>query len=59
MRVGLVAIMILLLAVPATAEEAKTVRIGAIDWYTDYDAALTVAREREQPMWLHFGENPG
>lgn len=34
-------------------------RIGEIDWYTDYDQALQVARRENKPLWLHFGENPG
>ena len=38
---------------------SKTVRIGNIDWYVDYDAALKVAKQKNLPLWLHFGENPG
>ena len=37
----------------------KTVRIGGIDWYQDYDVALQVAKKSNKPLWLHFGENPG
>jgi hypothetical protein len=37
----------------------EQVRIGAIDWYVDYAAALEVARERDRPLWVHFGEHPG
>ena len=36
-----------------------TVRIGAVDWYTDYDRALDRARARRVALWVHFGENPG
>ncbi len=43
---------------PAPAP-AKTVRIGGIDWYTDYDRAHADARTSGKPLWLHFGENPG
>ncbi len=39
--------------------DSKTVKIGGIDWYVDYDAALKVAKEKNLPVWLHFGENPG
>lgn len=42
---------------PAT--NAKTVRIGSIDWYVNYDEALADARRTNRPVWLHFGENPG
>lgn len=38
---------------------SKTVRIGSIDWYVDYDAAMKVAKTKNMPLWLHFGENPG
>lgn len=40
-------------------EEPKTVMIGGVKWYVDYDAALKIAQEKDKPMWLHFGENPG
>ena len=39
--------------------KAKQVKIGGIEWYVDYDAALKVAKEKKKPIWLHFGENPG
>jgi hypothetical protein len=42
-----------------TVAAAGLVRIGAIDWYVDYAAALEVARERDRPLWVHFGEHPG
>lgn len=44
-----------------TEEKAKPkkVKIGGIEWYVDYDAALKIAQEEKKPMWLHFGENPG
>lgn len=38
---------------------ATLVRIGGIDWYSDYDQALARAKEVQKPLWLHFGENPG
>lgn len=45
---------------PSTSRaEASRVRIGDIDWYVDYDAALEVAREQDKALWMHFGENPG
>jgi len=45
---------------PATSRaDASRVRIGDIDWYVDYDAALEVAREQDKALWMHFGENPG
>jgi hypothetical protein len=50
------ALWFLLLACPAGAE---TVRIGGIDWHTNYDAARKVAQREHKPLWLHFGENPG
>jgi hypothetical protein len=37
----------------------KQVKIGGIDWYVDYDAALKIAKQKKKPIWLHFGENPG
>lgn len=40
-------------------QNVETVRIGRIDWYVDYDAAMQVARDTAKPLWLHFGENPG
>ena len=41
-------------------EQALTrVTIGAIRWYVDYEAALTVARAQDKALWVHFGENPG
>jgi hypothetical protein len=48
-------------AAPATpsAMNQPRVLIGQIDWYVDYDRALEVARERDQPLWVHFGEHPG
>lgn len=41
------------------ARGEKTVKIGGIDWYVDYDAALKIAKAKNLPLWLHFGENPG
>ena len=41
------------------AADADTVRIGGVVWYRNYDDARVVARERNLPMWLHFGEHPG
>ena len=35
------------------------VTIGSIEWETDYDRALTRAKQTGKPLWLHFGENPG
>ena len=43
----------------ADGAQGETVRIGEIDWYVDYDAAMKVAKESNKPIWLHFGENPG
>ena len=37
----------------------EQVRIGDIDWYVDYDAAVDVAREADKALWVHFGEDPG
>lgn len=37
----------------------KTVKIGGIAFYVDYDEALKVAKQKKLPVWLHFGENPG
>ena len=50
--------------VSADAEDAPTAaaetrRIGNIDWYLDYDAALAVARRENKALWVHFGEDPG
>ena len=39
--------------------ETETRKIGEIEWHLDYDEALTVAREKQRPLWLHFGEHPG
>lgn len=52
-------LLLLLLALAAGAEPLRTVRIGGIEWFTDYDAALKLARQQVKPLWLHFGENPG
>ena len=41
------------------ATDAKTVRIGSIDWYVNYEDALAEAKRTGRPVWLHFGENPG
>lgn len=43
---------------PSTSD-AERVRIGDIQWYVDYDAALAIAREQDKALWVHFGENPG
>lgn len=45
--------------VSETPMEFGQVRIGEIDWYVDYAVALEVARTRELPLWVHFGEHPG
>ena len=39
------------------AEPDRT--IGKIQWYTNYDKALKVAKIEQKPLWLHFGEDPG
>lgn len=51
---------------PSTSEErelvgtiGKTVRIGSVDFWVDYDDALAYAKENQLLLWLHFGENPG
>ena len=41
------------------AAKPKQVKIGGIQWYVDYDAALKIAKAKQKPIWLHFGENPG
>lgn len=46
-------------APPDLSAGLPTVRIGHIDFVTDYDAALSHARKTDQLLWLHFGENPG
>ena len=43
----------------AAGEVPVTVPIGDVEWYVDYDAAVEVARRRDVPLWVHFGENPG
>jgi hypothetical protein len=44
----------------ATREEARgNVRIGDVDWFDDYDAALAAAKAAGKPLFVHFGENPG
>ena len=50
-------LLLLALSIPGWAE--PMVVIGKVTWYTDYDRALLVAREKKKPLWLHFGENPG
>ncbi len=52
-------LLLILLAVTASCWAQPTVTIGQIQWYTDYDEALVVARQQNKPLWLHFGENPG
>lgn len=44
---------------PESPSDMATRRIGKIDWYLDYDAALEVARRADKPLWVHFGEDPG
>ena len=39
--------------------DASQVTIGNIAWYVNYDAALKTAKQKNKPIWLHFGENPG
>ncbi len=39
--------------------KVKTRKIGEIEWFLDYDDALKVAKEKQRPLWLHFGEHPG
>ncbi len=41
------------------ARPDRMVRIGRIDWHTDYETALALARQQGKPLWMHFGENPG
>lgn len=43
----------------AVEPKPKQVKIGGIQWYVNYDAAQKIAKEKNKPMWLHFGENPG
>ena len=52
-------VLFLLLALAATGWAEPTVIIGNIKWYTDYDHAMKVAREKQKPLWVHFGEDPG
>jgi len=67
LRPGLLLMGLLLLGACRAAEDASTspaevpatVAIGDIEWYVDYDAAVEVARRRDVPLWVHFGENPG
>ena len=44
---------------PSTKQKPKQVKIGGIQWYVDYDAALKIAQKENKPLWVHFGENPG
>jgi hypothetical protein len=44
---------------PEADAAADLVRIGDIDWHTDYDVAAAEAVLRDRPLLLHFGENPG
>ena len=44
---------------PDSDSAAPSVRIGGIDWYVDYEAALGIAREQDKALWVHFGEDPG
>lgn len=52
-------LLLLVLMAGAAWAQPGLERIGEIDWYTDYDQALQVARRENKPLWLHFGENPG
>lgn len=49
----------LVLAMVAAGWAEPRVIIGNIQWYTDYDVAMKVAREQQKPLWIHFGEDPG
>ena len=42
-----------------SSSDVQEIRIGDIDWYVDYDAALEVAKAEDKPLWVHFGEDPG
>lgn len=55
----IIRILILLLAATGLGWAQPTVRIGDVNWYTDYDQAMAVAQKQNKPLWLHFGENPG
>lgn len=44
---------------PDAAPGAAQVRIGSVDWYVDYEAAVEVARAQRKALWVHFGEDPG
>lgn len=46
-------------ALPAPAADHELRRIGDVYWYTDFDAAVQVARAAGKPLWVHFGEDPG
>lgn len=52
-------LILLFLGLSIQAWSQNTVTIGEVQWYTDYDQAMAVAREQNKPLWLHFGENPG
>ena len=52
-------IFLMFLALTATGWAQESVRIGKIEWFTDYDVALRQSRRSGKPLWLHFGENPG
>jgi hypothetical protein len=58
-RLLVLAAIVFATAPSAVARADRTVRIGAIVWYTDYDYALDLARQEHKPLWLHFGEDPG
>ena len=51
--------LLLLLALTMGSLAEGQVTIGDVQWYTNYDEAMKVARKVNKPLWLHFGENPG
>lgn len=51
--------LLFLVALAASASARPDRTIGRIQWYTDYDQALKVAKQEQKPLWLHFGEDPG
>ena len=58
-EIALMRIFLMFLALTATGWAQESVRIGKIEWFTDYDVALRQSRRSGKPLWLHFGENPG
>lgn len=61
-RLGIPALFALLLLASGASSQHRdsqeTIRVGAIDWYVDHDAALEKAKREKRLLWLYFRNDP-